>query len=415
MRRNDAKHKDGWKVDRGKYPSFKNWLSERKGDLIDEKRKNEELVARMQDRATREKELRRQVREKKAAAKEAGGGDGSDPAAVQLKDTEGANPALAKFLAMCDQFASGEDGLEEFVLDPAWRAAATKAIEAKAVEAAKEAAKAAVAAKERMVEDQLLMEKILAEESSRDEAALRGQVFETPPVDPVPVGPVETVMDGDVVLKQTEVAVEDEEEDTEEDVPPDPVIVSKEQMIADALASMTADERTAARAAACKGWRADFSGTFFKGTGTVSSKGSTHAKAPTWSEKPNPKQGEDSDIDSDIDVHDVDNLAVEFIGPNAADLAYAALHPNSELPSKPEAEHNDKAVVTTADEAVARGLVPKPGEPGFDIGKVKEVLECEFMAPAVTTWRCRRCSPARPPPRSRARPSVRKKSSRARR
>ena len=377
-RRNDAKHKDGWKVDRGKYPSFKNWLSERKGDLIDEKRKNEELVARMQDRAEREKELRRQVREKKAAAKEAGG-DGSDPAAVQLKDTEGANPALAKFLAMCDQFASGEDGLEEFVLDPAWRAAATKAIEAKAVEAAKEAAKAAVAAKERMVEDQLLMEKILAEEASRDEAALRGQVFETPPVDPVPLGPVETVMDGDVVLKQTEVAVEEEEEDTEEDVPPDPVIFSKEQMIADALASMTADERTAARAAACKGWKADFSGTFFKGTGTVSSKGSTHAKAPTWSEKPNPKPGEDSDIDSDIDVHDVDNLAVEFIGPNAADLAYAALHPNSELPSKPEAEHNDKAVVTTADEAVARGLVPKPGEPGFDIGKVKEVLECEFI------------------------------------
>jgi len=73
------------------------------------------------------------------------------------------------------------------------------------------------------------------------------------------------------------------------DVPPDPVIVSKEEMIADALASMTADERTAARAAACKGWRADFSGTFFKGTGTVSSKGSMHAKAPTWSEKPNPK------------------------------------------------------------------------------------------------------------------------------
>ena len=70
---------------------------------------------------------------------------------------------------------------------------------------------------------------------------------------------------------------------------------------------------------------------------------------------------------------------MEFIGPNAADLAYAALHPNSELPSKPEAEHNDKAVVTTADEAVARGLVPKPGEPGFDIGKVKEVLECEFI------------------------------------
>ena len=53
------------------------------------------------------------------------------------------------------------------------------------------------------------------------------------------------------------------------------MIVSKEQMIADALASMTADERTAARAAACKGWKADFSGTFFKGTGTVSSKGST--------------------------------------------------------------------------------------------------------------------------------------------
>ena len=55
---------------------------------------------------------------------------------------------------MCDGFA-GEAGLEEFVSDPAWRAAATKAIEAKAVEAAKAAAKAAVAAKERMIEDRL--------------------------------------------------------------------------------------------------------------------------------------------------------------------------------------------------------------------------------------------------------------------
>ena len=404
-RKNDAGHKDGWRVDREKYPSFKNWLSERKTDLVDERRRNEELAAKMRERAEREKEIRARVRGQKAKA-----GDGSDPApsaAVDVPATSGDNPALANFLAMCDEFAKGEDGLEEFVSDPAWRAAATKAIEAKAVEAAKAAAKAAVAAKERMIEDRLLTQKIVAEEERADAEALRVRdpAVWSPPSVPEPRGPVETVMDGDVVLKKTDVEAdvhgdddddEDEknaeeieaEEEEEEEAPPDPAIVSKEQLIANALAAMSADERTAARAAACKGWTADFSGTFFKGTGTVSKKGPAHpSKTPTWCEKPRPQTTSHAANDGETDVKlDVKDLAVEFIGPNAADLAYAALHPNSEAPaaSKPTDEPTRRrwSVVTTADEAVARGLVAPPGEPGFDMAKVKEVLECEFMGPA---------------------------------
>jgi len=394
-RKNDAGHKDGWRVDREKYPSFKNWLSERKADLVDEKRKNEELAAKMRERAEREKEIRARLREQKA-------GDGSDPApaAVDVPVTSVDNPALSNFLAMCDEFAKGEDGLEEFVSDPAWRAAATKAIEAKAVEAAKEAAKAAVAAKERMIEDRLMTQKIVAEEERMDVEALRAQVFADPGSVPEPRGPVETVMDGDVVLKKTDVEADvhgddDDEEDEknaedmeaeedDEEAPPDPAIVSKEQLIANALAAMSADERIAARAAACKGWTADFSGTFFKGTGTVSKKGPAHpSKTPTWCEKPRPRTtSHDANDREDVKL-DVADLAVEFIGPNAADLAYAALHPNSDAPVAPKpTERRRSDVVTTAEEAVARGLVAKPGEPGFDMAKVKEVLECEFMGAA---------------------------------
>ena len=394
-RKNDAGHKDGWRVDREKYPSFKNWLSERKADLVDEKRKNEELAAKMRERAEREKEIRARLREQKA-------GDGSDPApaAVDVPVTSVDNPALSNFLAMCDEFAKGEDGLEEFVSDPAWRAAATKAIEAKAVEAAKEAAKAAVAAKERMIEDRLMTQKIVAEEERMDVEALRAQVFADPGSVPEPRGPIETVMDGDVVLKKTDVEADvhgddDDEEDEknaedmeaeedDEEAPPDPAIVSKEQLIANALAAMSADERIAARAAACKGWTADFSGTFFKGTGTVSKKGPAHpSKTPTWCEKPRPRTtSHDANDREDVKL-DVADLAVEFIGPNAADLAYAALHPNSDAPVAPKpTERRRSDVVTTAEEAVARGLVAKPGEPGFDMAKVKEVLECEFMGAA---------------------------------
>ncbi len=396
-RKNDAGHKDGWRVDREKYPSFKNWLSERKADLVDEKRKNETLAAKMRERAEREKEIRARLRERKA-------GDASDPApaAVDVPATSADNPALSNFLAMCDEFAKGEDGLEEFVSDPAWRAAATEAIEAKAVEAAKEAAKAAVAAKERMIEDRLMTQKIVAEEERMDEEALRVQVFATPGSVPEPRGPVETVMDGDVVLKKTDVEADvhggddDDEEDEknaeameaeedDEEAPPDPAIVSKEQLIANALAAMSADERIAARAAACKGWTADFSGTFFKGTGTVSKKGPAHpSETPTWCEKPRPRTtSHDANDREDVKL-DVADLAVEFIGPNAADLAYAALHPNSDAPvaPKPPTERRRSDVVTTAEEAVARGLVAKPGEPGFDMAKVREVLECEFMGAA---------------------------------
>ena len=211
-------------------------------------------------------------------------------------------------------------------------------------------------------------------------------------------------MDGDVVLKKADVeadvhgdddddddddddeknAEEIEEEEEEEEAPPDPAIVSKEQLIANALAAMSADERTAARAAACKGWTADFSGTFFKGTGTVSKPSPHPSKTPTWCEKPRKNPNENpNDLDAKLDVAD---LAVEFIGSNAADLAYAALHPNSEAPVAPKATDSPAKrrweIVTTADEAVARGLVAKPGEPGFDMAKVKEVLECEFMGPA---------------------------------
>ena len=204
-------------------------------------------------------------------------------------------------------------------------------------------------------------------------------------------------MDGDVVLKKTDVEADVHDDDDDEDEksggnrggggggPSRPGDRLQGQLIA-TRSRMSADERTAARAAACKGWTADFSGTFFKGTGTVSKKGPAHpSKTPTWCEKPRPQTTSHAANNGEDVKLDVKDLAVEFIGPNAADLAYAALHPNSEAPaaSKPTDEPKRRwSIVTTADEAVARGLVAPPGEPGFDMAKVKEVLECEFMGAA---------------------------------
>ena len=401
-RKNDAAHKDGWRVDREKYPSFKNWLSERKTDLVDESGRT---------RSSRRRCGIAPNGRRRSARGSAGKRRWRATVRIQLlprrltsrRRRSTTTRRWPTFSPCAARFAKGEDGLEEFVSDPAWRAAATKAIEAKAVEAAKAAAKAAVAAKERMIEDRLMTQKIVAEEERMDEEALRVQTFfANPPSAPEPRGPVETVMDGDVVLKKADVEADvhgddDDDDDDDDDEkerggnrggrgggpsrPGDCLQGAAHRERARGHVRGRAHRRPRRRV---QGMDRGFSGTFFKGTGTVSKPSPHPSKTPTWCEKPRKNPNENpNDLDAKLDVAD---LAVEFIGSNAADLAYAALHPNSEAPVAPKATDSPAKrrweIVTTADEAVARGLVAKPGEPGFDMAKVKEVLECEFMGPA---------------------------------
>jgi hypothetical protein len=91
---------------------------------------------------------------------------------------------------------------------------------------------------------------------------------------------------------------------------------------------MTPEQRNAARAKASKGWSGDFTGVFYEQAG---------AALPTWNEKPavsepSPSVGGDAEaFDKSLDATDgdVDALAVTFIGPNAAELAFRAVHPDA--------------------------------------------------------------------------------------
>lgn len=186
--------------------------------------------------------------------------------------------------------------------------------------------------------------------------------------------------------------------------------MTDEERLAEALSKMTPEERLAARAKASKGWSGDFTGVFYAKSPTVEGEDAAVA-APTWSEKPVARgdfrisrsraKGEDSngandedDVSSDaaliaakedksVSKTDTDSLAVQFIGPNAAELAFRALNPDAPkghmTPSAKESTETRYAspgAVAARDAAAraAEGLDPAdPACPAQCIARLKEM------------------------------------------
>jgi hypothetical protein len=185
--------------------------------------------------------------------------------------------------------------------------------------------------------------------------------------------------------------------------------MTDEERLAEALSKMTPEERLAARAKASKGWSGDFTGVFYAKSPTVEGEDAAVA-APTWSEKPVARgdflersraKGEDSngandedDVSSDaaliaakedksVSKTDTDSLAVQFIGPNAAELAFRALNPDAPKEATPSAKESTETsryaspgAVAARDAAAraAEGLDPAdPACPAQCVARLKEM------------------------------------------
>ena len=119
-------------------------------------------------------------------------------------------------------------------------------------------------------------------------------------------------------------------------MPPPPLPPSREELIAASLASMSSDERTAARCKASKGWTGDFSGVFFNNARQLPCDA-----FPAWHEKPRQRSAtpiydggaavREASIDQSLarSAADFSKLEVQFIGPNAHELAFQVLHPRA--------------------------------------------------------------------------------------
>ena len=153
---------------------------------------------------------------------------------------------------------------------------------------------------------------------------------------------------------------------------------------------MTPEERTAARAKASKGWSGDFTSAFVKaGPDSASNSGEERPAAPTWSEKPapgrvstvfdgGPAAARDAE-DAALASSDPDSLAVEFFGPNAAELTFRALSERAHGAARPR--ENVRAVApSTRAEAAREGGEIDPADP--EAARAKEVLSVSFRAKA---------------------------------
>lgn len=180
--------------------------------------------------------------------------------------------------------------------------------------------------------------------------------------------------------------------------------MTEEERVASALANMTAEERVEARARASKGWSGDFTRTFRRkkrGDETNDSNGDSDANGagdagsgsadggfssagslpPTWTEKP--KNAAGSAIEAKTlknSSSDPADLAVEFIGGNAAELAFRALHPDAPAPARVSPPPLEPPPPPTRAEDARTGGGLDPG--GADaVERAKEVLEVQFFGP----------------------------------
>ena len=431
---------DGRRVNRAKYPSFRAWLDAQAAADVTSVARDAEIRAAIPGLV---EEAKAKIAEDRAAAY---------AAKVNAAAEAAKAPALEAFIKLTESFVT--DAGNAALGDPAWREAAERALGPAAREAAREAAEvdrlrreaaiaegalmgeedtdavaaaadaAAAASAESAYEDDALMRQVEevetpTKQTQAAEAGIEPATNEnagpvaasTPPASPsratfgkaspggsprslfgppddVNFPPGATHPPSPATRRRLALAAVVEEAEHAIDANAD--AATRERIVAKALAEMTPEERTAARAKASKGWSGDFTSAFVK-AGPASNSGGERPAAPTWSEKPAPgrvptlfdggpaaaREAEDAALASS----DPDSLAVEFFGPNAAELTFRALHPNAPVaPREPRANAGAATAPSTRAEAAREGGEIDPADPEAAT-KAKEVLECQFFGP----------------------------------
>ena len=354
------------RIDRSKYPSFKAWLdAQAKHDSkIRSAMPGYVEATRIATAKNREKAYLQKVKELSGVPRAPGeevteDGNDSSQAAAQA-------PALNRFIELTETFAStgaDQEAMTQTLMDAA-ADAAREAVE----KAASAAAKASLAAVD---DDQDAVASIaegIAEAAYEDEELMkRVSEIETPKGTPKkgkdnfilgqnPRGSPRSLF-GPPAFGNDDGSVSEAlglgggKARKKIEAPP----LSAEELVAQKLASMTPEERLAARAKASKGWSGDFTKVFYEGD-----------KIPVWDEKPAEAEPVHSaggeaekrdEFDKFLDETNTDKLAVQFIGPNAEELTFQAVHPEAPKEVTEEAERKRKQELLNAN-----GGYKSPGE-----------------------------------------------------
>jgi hypothetical protein len=158
--------------------------------------------------------------------------------------------------------------------------------------------------------------------------------------------------------------------------------VSNEEQLAAHFAKMTPDERLAARARFSKGWSGDFTPVFRAADSKASEPepGAKPSPAPIWSEKPvassrraagKALEPEHEGLEPEHEglEPEPDRLSVRFIGANAAELEFRALHPDSDAspPGRQEnALEDSRKPRYVSPEAIAAAEAARRASEGLD-------------------------------------------------
>jgi len=395
------------RVDRSKYPSFKAWLDAQAAH-------DARLRAQMPGYADAARAANAKRREAAYVAKaRAASGVPNAPGerkmipdvAGDVKKTSPASPdpapALNRFIALTEAFADASSGADagkmlsaedqEKALMECAAEAAREAVEA----AAAAASRASIAADRRDEDDAAAAAALVGEAAYEDEALLR-QVAEvrTPTkasTEPFilgqnPRGSPRALFGASAFGSASAEAMKAE---------PDPKMVAgddaaektREERLADALSAMTPEERLAARAKASKGWSGDFTGVFYASK-TAEGEDASASAAPTWSEKPkspNARGGSsrdegsanDADDDDDDAKVDTDALAVQFIGPNAAELAFRALNPDAPKEATFDGDGSKRKEAYASPGATAAAAAAARAAEGLDPSDPASVVQCK--------------------------------------
>ena len=328
------------RVDRSKYPSLKTFLGaqQQRTREVREQMPGYVDAARVAAAKTREADYSRKAKETSGVLLSPGetqelsyGQTVNAVAGNAPVDTENA-PALRAFIQLTETFRSGSLSADAGDMERALMVAAADAAKEAVELAAAAAAKTALAAADDDQDAVALIAEGIAEAVYEDTQMLKQ-------VEGV-VTPTRHTVPGAFILGQNPrgsprslfgpAAFSGGEK---HEVPgakkniQEPFLTADEQVVQQ-LAAMTPEQRNAARAKASKGWSGDFTGVFYEQAG---------AALPTWNEKPavsepSPSVGGDAEaFDKSLDATDgdVDALAVTFIGPNAAELAFRAVHPDA--------------------------------------------------------------------------------------
>ena len=401
------------RVDRSKYPSFKAWLDAQ----AERDARTRAQMPGYADAARAASAKRREAayveRARLASGVPNAPGERRLPEAppkLDVSEAPTAAPALNRFIALTEAFAdrtathanmSPED--QEKALMECAAEAAREAVEAAAGAASRaslaadaesgdeeEAAAAAALVGEAAYEDEALLRQVAemrtpTKESKEPDAFILGQN---------PRGSPRALFGASAfgAAADAETGAEPEKRGGRRDAPP-----SKEAQLADALSKMTPEERLAARAKASKGWSGDFTGVFYdsKAAKKEGEDASESKPAPTWSEKPRTATAADGgaatststdvsaaataekseDGQTEFRALNPDALAVQFIGPNAAELAFRALNPDAPEEALKEAKDGERAAYASPGAVAARDAAARAAE-GLDPSDPASVAQC---------------------------------------